>query len=61
MRFTEQELREFLERQRNDFAGDMIDCEEAGMDYDYAYASGAEQAYAFVLRFLDEHKAEENK
>jgi len=60
MRVTEQELREFLERQRNDFAKDMAECEEAGMEYDYAYAQGAGLAYAFVLRFLDEYKAEES-
>lgn len=59
MRFTEQELREFLEQQRKDFALDMAESEEAGMEYDYAYALGAEQSYAFVLRFLDEYKAEE--
>lgn len=59
MRVTEQELRAFLERQRVDFASDMEECEYNGLDYDYAYASGAEQAYAFVLRFLDEYKAEE--
>jgi hypothetical protein len=59
MRYTEQELRDFLTRQATIFATDMVESEEAGMEYDYAYAHGANQAYEFVLRFMDEYKAEE--
>lgn len=59
MRFTEQELREFLERQASIFATEQDDTDLEGDGLDYAYAKGAEEAYLFVLRFLDEYKAEE--
>jgi hypothetical protein len=59
MRYTEQELRDFLTQQADGFATDMAESEEAGMEYDYAYAQGAYMAYQFVLRFMNEYKAEE--
>jgi hypothetical protein len=57
MRFTEKELRDFLTRQAETFASDKKESEEADMPIDYAYAEGAELAYRFVLRFMDEYKA----
>jgi len=59
MRFTEQELRDFLTRQADEFANEQLYIDLEGNGYDYAYAKGAEEAYLFVLRFLDEYKLEE--
>ena len=59
MRFTEQELRDFLTHQADIFATEQQDSALDGDGLDYSYAKGAEEAYLFVLRFLDEYKAEE--
>ena len=56
MRFTEQELRDFITRQADTWANEQQDIDLEGDGYDYAYAKGAEEAYLFVLRFLDEYK-----
>ena len=57
MRFTEQELRDFLERQASIFAQEQDDTDLDGDGLDYSYAKGAEEAYLFVLRFMDEYNA----
>lgn len=56
MRFTEQELRDFLTRQADLFANEQMEFSHDDNGYDYYYAKGAEEAYLFVLRFLDEYK-----
>jgi hypothetical protein len=57
MRFTEKELRDFLERQASIFAQEQDDTDLDGDGLDYSYAKGAEEAYLFVLRFMDEYNA----
>jgi hypothetical protein len=56
---NEQELRDFLTHQADIFATEQQDTDLDGDGLDYSYAKGAEEAYLFVLRFLDEYKAEE--
>jgi hypothetical protein len=57
MRYTEQELRDFLTRQVEEFRAEIAD--PRAEFYDRGYARGAQQAYEFVLRFMDEYKLEE--
>ncbi len=59
MRYTEQELRDFLTRQADEFATEQQDIDPDSDGLDYSYARGAEEAYLFVLRFMDEYKLEE--
>jgi hypothetical protein len=55
-RYTEQELREFLAQH-----ADYWSLEQDGAEHtdDFYYARGAEDAYKFVLTFIDEYKLEE--
>lgn len=59
MRFTEEELRDFLARQAMLWRDEAIDANENDQPEEVAYARGAFEAYDFVLRFLDEYKLEE--
>lgn len=58
-RYTEEELRDFLSRQALIFQQEAEECEALDLPIDVAYAHGAEQAYLFVLRFMDEYRLEE--
>ena len=60
-RFTEQDLREFLEHHRKLWVDECIDAQGRDDDLEVMYARGAYEAYEFVLRFLDEYKLEEDK
>jgi hypothetical protein len=55
MRYTEQELREFLELHAHEFA----DVDQNAEFYDRGYSRGAYDAYKFVLRFMDEYRLED--
>ena len=57
-RYTEQELRDFLTQQADYFANEQIELSVEGDGFDYSYARGAEEAYLFVLRFMNEYKLE---
>lgn len=58
-RFTEQELRQFLEQHESLWEQELLEYDVEGDGFDYAYARGAMEAYSFVLRFVDEYKLEE--
>jgi len=62
-RFTEQELRDFLNEQSKYWDEDALKVREYDEyePYDYGYSIGAHEAYEFVLRFLEEYKAEEDR
>jgi len=59
MRYTEQELRDFLAQQAEHWYQERMANGSADEALDYAYAYGAQEAYEFVLRFMDEYKLEE--
>jgi hypothetical protein len=58
-RYTEQELREFLENNAKLWRVEAVDAEAGGYPEGVSYARGAYQAYDFVLRFMEEYKLEE--
>jgi hypothetical protein len=58
-RYTEEELRGFLETNRKLWREEAVDSEAAGYPEEVAYARGAYQAYDFVLNFMEEYKLEE--
>jgi hypothetical protein len=55
-RYTEKEMREFV-----GYFADYWSLEQDGAenDDDFYYAKGAEEAYKFVLNFMNEYKLEE--
>lgn len=60
MRFTEQELRDFLAEQAQLWLEKAMSSNTYGTQDEVAYAYGAREAYHFVTRFLDEYKLEED-
>lgn len=59
MRFTEQELRDFLTRHAQEWRDQAIDAVERDYPEEVIYARGAYEAYEFVTLFLDEYRLEE--
>jgi hypothetical protein len=57
-KITMEELVEFLNRQADEFATEQQDIDLDGQNFgnglDYSYALGAEEAYRFVLRTMEE-------
>ena len=58
-RYTEAELRGFLEQHADLWREQADDSSQGGYPEEVQYARGAYQAYEFVLNFMDEYKLEE--
>ena len=50
------ELIKFIKKQMKDFKKDMKIADKNNLDYDYAYAEGAYNAYEVMLKKLQENK-----
>jgi hypothetical protein len=59
MRYTEEELRDFLTQQLELWAEEEHHAYITEYPLEEAYARGAHEAYLFVLRFMEEYKLEE--
>jgi hypothetical protein len=59
MRYTEQELRDFLAEQAQLWLEEAMSSDSQTTKDEIAYAYGAREAYLFVTRFMDEYKLEE--
>ena len=58
-RYTEEELRDFIQRQITEFGNDQHSAEMRDEPLEVAYAQGAYDSYKFVLLFMDEYRLEE--